>query len=867
MDHPGIAKVFDGGATDTGRPYFVMELVKGVPITQFSDDSRLSTRARLELFVQVCQAVQHAHQKGIIHRDIKPSNVLVTLHDGVAVPKVIDFGIAKATSVRLTEKTMVTEMRQMIGTPEYMAPEQAEMGGLDVDTRADVYSLGVLLYELLTSTKPFDLRTVLESGYEEMVRTIREVDPPKPSTRVSSLGVDITAVAGRRSTEPQELGRSIRGDLDWIVMRALEKDRSRRYQAANDLALEVRRHLADEPVLATPPSAVYRVRKYVRRHRVGVIASGAIALSLVLGLVFSALGWIEANHQGDLARERENEAVAEKLAAETARAEEQHQRERAERNEVEARAAAARAKAVAELLQSALSAANPYQRKGKDYTVREMLDEIEKELGDRLKAEPEAELALRTTMAAAYRGLGADDKAQVHLQRALALSRAKWKGDHHEIARQLDELGTIVARRGDWDRADALYHEALEMERRLAPNEVVPQSTILNDMGLLAHARGDEAGAEKLYREALEILSTGDRDAPMASTLKNALINTLLQKGEFAQAEPVSREVIDSLRAQHAEDDPDLAQALSNRGYLLDKLGRLEESEKAYTEALEMMRRMYDRPHPDLCTCLNNYGALIYRLGRIDEAETALTEALQSMQALNIDDASAEAQLEANLGGIAWQRGDVAKAVMHGRTALAAYERRHAVDDPESIRMRKNLLVALRAQKAPEAAEPLAHVQLESCRKVYGSDHEESLWALEVLSEVLTALAQKPTDALRAHEAEELARELVERRTRNLPEGDVEVLSARVTLGGALIARGRTETEAAPRDVVLSQARALLDETWMQVAGKSPAAQRGVAVKQALLYRVWNEFHPGADNAAREQDWTARVAEIEGKKR
>ncbi len=252
MDHPNIAKVLDAGATDAGRPYFVMELVKGVPITEYCDQAQLDMQGRLELFQQVCHAVQHAHQKGIIHRDLKPTNVLVALHDGKAVPKVIDFGIAKATDHRLTEKTLFTEFRQMIGTPEYMAPEQAELSGLDIDTRADIYSLGVLLYELLTGTKPFDLQTLAERGYEEILRTIREVDPPKPSTRVSTMD-DLPGVAAKRHTPPRLLGKTLRGDLDWIVMKALEKDRSRRYETANALAADIGRFLTDEPVLATPP--------------------------------------------------------------------------------------------------------------------------------------------------------------------------------------------------------------------------------------------------------------------------------------------------------------------------------------------------------------------------------------------------------------------------------------------------------------------------------------------------------------------------------------------------------------------------------------------------------------------------------------
>jgi serine/threonine-protein kinase len=268
MDHPNVAKVLDAGTTETGRPYFVMELVKGLPMTEFCDKNHLTPQERLQLFITVCQAVQHAHQRGIIHRDIKPSNIMVTLHDGEPVVKVIDFGIAKAVNQQLTEKTVFTRYSQMIGTPEYMSPEQAEMSGLDIDTRTDVFSLGVLLYELLTGTTPFDCDYLLSKGYSEMQRIIREEEPTRPSTKVSTLGEALTEVAKHRKTSPELLCRLIRTDLDWIVMKTLEKDRNRRYESVSEFAADIKRHLDNEPVLAGRPSRIYRVRKFVQRRRV-----------------------------------------------------------------------------------------------------------------------------------------------------------------------------------------------------------------------------------------------------------------------------------------------------------------------------------------------------------------------------------------------------------------------------------------------------------------------------------------------------------------------------------------------------------------------------------------------------------------------
>ncbi len=379
MDHPGIARVFDGGATDTGRPYFVMELVRGVRITDYCDAHRLSMRERLGLFIQVCQAVQHAHQKGIIHRDLKPSNILVTEVNGAPVPKVIDFGVAKATQARLTERTLFTGLHQMIGTPAYMSPEQAGLGALDIDTRSDIYALGVLLYELLTGQTPITKEEFEKAGMDEIFRLIREQDPPKPSTRLSALTREkLTDIAARRQAEPFKLNRLFRGDLDWIVMKALEKDRRRRYETANGLAVDLKRHLENEPVFARPPSAAYRLQKSWRRNKTVFSAAALIAFVLVIATAISVWQAIRATRAEDLAARRLVESENSRKEAE----------------------------AISKFLTEVFQSPDP-ARDGRTITVAETLGAAATKLETDLANQPLRRAKLQATLGSTYFALGA----------------------------------------------------------------------------------------------------------------------------------------------------------------------------------------------------------------------------------------------------------------------------------------------------------------------------------------------------------------------------------------------------------------------------------------------------------------------------
>ena len=394
MDHTNIAKVLDAGATDTGRPYFAMELVKGVPVTEYCDTHRLDTRQRLNLFRDICAAVQHAHQKGIIHRDLKPSNILVTLHDSKPVVKVIDFGIAKAISQELTEKTLFTAHGQMIGTPHYMSPEQSEMSGLDIDTRSDVYSLGVVLYELLTGKTPLDPRKLRQAGIAEIHRLIREEEPSKPSTRLGSLSnEENTEIAGYHSIAPEKLNRLVSGDLDWIVMKALDKDRNRRYETATGFAADIENYLTDQPVTASPPSTSYRLRKFAKRNKASLTTAALLITTMLILIATSISQTFRAEEQRKLAEQsaKDSKAVL-----------------RFFRNKV---------------LLAPTSRSLMVGGLGINVTIREAVDVAEPQVEEAFKGQPLVEASIRSTLSVTYKQLGDQNAAKAQNQRALELRR------------------------------------------------------------------------------------------------------------------------------------------------------------------------------------------------------------------------------------------------------------------------------------------------------------------------------------------------------------------------------------------------------------------------------------------------------------
>jgi serine/threonine protein kinase/tetratricopeptide (TPR) repeat protein len=570
MDHPNIAKVHDAGATESGRPFFVMELVKGVPITAYCDAQRLTPKDRLGLFVQVCQAVQHAHTKGIIHRDLKPSNVLVALYDGMPVPKVIDFGVAKATGGRLTDHTVFTGFGSVVGTPEYMSPEQAELNQLDVDTRSDVYSLGVLLYELLTGSTPVERGRFKAAALLEVLRVVREEEAPRPSTRLSTTD-QLPSIAASRGLEPRKLSGVVRGELDWIVMRALEKDRARRYETANGFARDLERYLADEAVQACPPSATYRFRKFARRNKVPLLTAAVLSVVLVAASVISTWQAIRARAARTLAQTRlESETEARKTAV----------------------TEAAKATAVNALLQEALGSADPERARGVDYTVRQLLDDISTRLGDELKDQPEVAASVHATLGSAYRSLGVAEKAQPHLLAAMEWRIRALGPDHPDVGQILLDLAWNARQQGNLPEAEARARRASAICRKYDNHgRSIRASCAL--MHFVLH-QGRDGEAEAIADEALAFARAhGEHESLQVAVILHHLASLRTRGGDPAEGERLARESIALLRRLDGDGEVQTAWAIGALGAALSAQGRYAETEASQREALAILRKHY----------------------------------------------------------------------------------------------------------------------------------------------------------------------------------------------------------------------------------------------------------------------------------
>ena len=597
MDHPNIAKIFDAGETPSGRPYFVMELIRGIKITDYCDQHSLTTEERLELFIQVCQAVQHAHQKGVIHRDIKPSNIMVTTSlEGAALPVVIDFGIAKAmTNQRLTDKTLFTAFEMLIGTPAYMSPEQAALTSIDVDTRTDIYSLGVLLYELLAGSTPFNTAELMKAGLDEIRRVIREQEFIRPSSRLSKLmAADLTTIAQHRKSEPPKLIRTICGDLDWIVMKALEKDRTRRYETANGLALDVKRYLAGEAISARPPSKLYKFQKILLRNKLLFGGIGIIAVLLVTGLIVVS---------ASLARERK--ALRD-----------------SDRNRQ-------KAQLVAKFVEDMLQGAGPAVALGQDTKMLQgILDLTAQRISKELTNQP-AQAELSSLIGRVYFEIGNYQQSEKMQRAALAINRELFGPESLEAAASLNDLGLALFREGNWAEADIAHRNALSIRQQHSGNKNADVAASLNDLATVLRQKRRFAESEALTREALGIREKlfGSESLEVAYSLHNLSV-VLGDEGKWTEAEATAREMLAMRRKLLTAENPLVASALNDVAWAAGSNGKSAEAEALQREALDIQRKFLGDENPAVAKTLSALGERIRQRGNLAEADNLLKAAL-----------------------------------------------------------------------------------------------------------------------------------------------------------------------------------------------------------------------------------------------
>jgi serine/threonine protein kinase/tetratricopeptide (TPR) repeat protein len=852
MDHPNIAKVLDAGTTgfvvpplggdvssadrlkaelQTGRPYFVMELVHGVPITQFCDEAQLTPRERLELFIPVCQAIQHAHQKGIIHRDIKPSNILVSLYDGRPVPKVIDFGVAKALQQRLTEKTMFTQFGQVIGTLEYMSPEQAERSALDIDTRADVYSLGAVLYELLTGTPPVEHSRLRSAAFDEILRIIREEEPPRPSLRLSS-SEQLATISARRKTEPARLSRLVHGELDWIVMKALDKQRSRRYESASGLAKDISRYLQGEAITAAAPSASYLVRKFVRRHRAAIGVAGTIAGLLAVGSVIST--WQAARamvaeravrQERDRALAAEADATIQRDRAIAAEEEAREQRDDALAQQQRADEQAAVAQAINQfLVVDLLTQAEPAHNAPVDLVpLLVVLDRAADKVGARFQNQPQLEASLRGTLGEVYHRLAAFDKAERQWSAALALRRGELGEDDLETYRGMSKLGHVLMHLGRLEEsAELLLPAAAGLTRVLGANH--PDTLYAN--ASLAYTylnmrRFDEAIA--LCEQTLEN-HTGALEVDHFVTLNwlmDCLAGAYKSAGRLDKALPQAGQALEKTKAALGPDHP---RTLVSIATLADVYWAAHQFDKAlplYDEWLEKTKAKFGLHHASTLDAQWFLGVTYYNARKLERSIPLFEEILRVRRA------------------------------------------KFGENDRETIYTALNLAVNYRAANQLNEAIALSEEWLSRSRQKLGSDHEYTLYGL-------SQLADTYVEANEFDRAVPLYRELLDVQSRKLPADHSVRANTLATLGECLLGAGKaTDAEPVLRECLAIRERKELD-AWTtfhakSMLGRTLAAQKKYADAEPLLlqgYKGMKEKAIGARARSRLTEALERLVQL-----
>jgi tetratricopeptide (TPR) repeat protein len=700
MEHPAIAKVFDAGSTPEGAPYFAMEYVAGVPITEYCDIHRLSIPERLELFTQVCEGVRHAHQKAIIHRDLKPSNILVMELDGRAAPKIIDFGVAKALSQKLTPDTILTRVGSLVGTPEYMSPEQALSSGEDVDTRTDVYSLGIIFYELLAGAPPIELRRV---AFDEYLRRLRDEDPPKPSTKIRTQDAATSSeLARRRQTEPLALVKAIGGDLDSIALKALEKDRSRRYGSAADFAADIARYLRDEAVQAVPPSAVYRARKFASRHRWGVVMACAFVVVLTAAAAISIRQSIRANREAAVA-----EAVSNFL-----------------QNDVLAQASAS--------VQS-----GPTTKPDPDLKVRTALDRAAAKIGDRFASQPLVEASIRETIGSTYIDLGLYGEGQKQLERAVEL-RSKFSGeDNSDTLLAMRILADTYLYQAKFSDAERLLKTILPVRSRVSGAESPLTAELKRDLAAAYAGEGKYSDAEPLYLSAVEInrRQLGE-DNPGTFNAMSDLGILYRKEGKYQQAEETYQHVLDIKRRVLGEDHPETLLTMNTLGLIYGVEGRFAQAEDLLKKTLDARRRVLGADHPSTLLTMNNLGLVYINEGKFAEAEALLRQTLAARERVSGSENPDTLLAAINLSDVLQNEGKLAEAESLVSHSLEISQRVSGVDHPQTLYLIV-LLARVRERTGNYAeAEALLARALESRTRVLGKQHDVTLGTAMMLGTV-----------------------------------------------------------------------------------------------------------------------------------
>ena len=707
MDHPNIAKVFEAGTTASGRPYFVMELVKGVAITAYCDEAQLTPAERLGLLVSVCQATHHAHQRGIIHRDIKPSNVLVSLYDGIRVPKMIDFGVAKAIDQRLTESTLYTQHGAVVGTLEYMSPEQAENSAIDVDTRTDVYALGVLLFELLTGTTPLEHERLKQVGYSEVLRRIRDEEPPGLSARLSR-NAELAKIAARRNTEPAKLTRLVRGELDWIAMKALSKDRNRRYETANDLARDLQRFLAGQPIEAAPPGASYVIGKYASKHRAILLTAATIVVVMVAATAIST--W---------------QAV------------------RARREE-------AKAKAVLKFFSEAvLGAARPEGQKGGkgfNVTVRAAIDAAEPAVAAQFAAQPLVEAAIRDTMGTTYIYLSEPDLAIAQHERALELRSSELGEDHPETLASMNNLGVAYRLAGRLEEAVALHEKQLQHAQATLGADDPDMLMSMNNLALAYRMAGRNDRAISLFEHVLarRTAKLGRDDPDTLITLHNLAV-AYRAVFRFAEAVSLHEKELERSRATLPADHPDTLTAMDTLAAAYLDMGGHERALPLFVEALEHRTAKLGPEHAETLVSKNNVAAAHQLAGRIDEAVREFESVLKLRRTkLTVDHPDTLKSMN-NLALALREAGRSSEAVAMLEDVLKRRKATLSSVHPDTLKTFNDLAaIHLEARRWDEAA-----TLLQECLKLRESKKSSDWRLFQTMSQLGEALAgqHKAADA------------------------------------------------------------------------------------------------------------------------